>query len=354
MRDDAPTPVFRDTIDHPSAWTNASLGGKEGITYRLTEQQLVAFEEVIDRTRHLHPQEVSRRDFDHPVVNGLLEELRDEIMNGRGTVLISGITRDRFSEDEFERIYFGAGTHWGIAAIQSLAGDRLGHVRNEKDNPKNRAYLSARELKMHSDAYEVIGLMCVEKAETGGYSRLASALAIHNEILRNRPDLLEPLYRGFPYATAGMVMNDARTETRADASPTALELRLTDVPDKAVRELIRESLERFNDEATGIPDEHSLDVLVVDPSTQETLGGLVGRTSLGVLFISFFFLHEALRRQGLGSALPRRAEEEARRRGCRRSLCSRSPSRRPRSMNATVIACSDAFRASRRDLRGCS
>ena len=46
MRDDAPTPVFRDIIDHPSAWTNASLGGKEGITYRLTEQQLVAFEEV--------------------------------------------------------------------------------------------------------------------------------------------------------------------------------------------------------------------------------------------------------------------------------------------------------------------
>ena len=149
-------------------------------------------------------------------------------------------------------------------------------------------------------------------------------------------------------------MNEARTETRADASPTALELRVTDVPDKAVRELIRESLERFNDEATGIPDEHPLDVLVVDPSTQETLGGLVGRTSLGVLFISFFFLPEALRRQGLGSALLRRAEEEARRRGCRRSLCSRSPSRRPRSMNATVIACSDAFRASRRDMRGCS
>ena len=88
MRDDAPTPVFRDIIDHPSAWTNASLGGKEGITYRLTEQQLVAFEEVIDRTRHLHPQEVSRRDFDHPVVNDLLEELREEIMDGRGAALL--------------------------------------------------------------------------------------------------------------------------------------------------------------------------------------------------------------------------------------------------------------------------
>jgi Taurine catabolism dioxygenase TauD, TfdA family len=198
----AATPIFREVIRHPSAWTNASLNGKQGITYRLTERHLVAFEELLHHTRYLEPQEVTRRDFDHPVVNELLEELRDELMNGRGAVLISGITPDRFSEDEFERIYFGAGTHWGHAAVQSVAGDRLGHVRNEKDNPKNRAYLSARELKMHSDAYELIGLMCVEKAATGGYSRLASALAIHNEILLNRPDLLEPLYRGFPYATA--------------------------------------------------------------------------------------------------------------------------------------------------------
>jgi hypothetical protein len=196
------TPICHSLIDHPSAWTSKGVGGKAGITRRLTEQHLDAFEELLRRTRHLKPQEVTRHDFDHPVVTPLLAELRDEIMDGRGVVLIAGITPDRFSEDAFERIYWGVGTHWGIAAVQSVAGDRLGHVRNEKDNPKNRAYLSARELKMHSDAYELVGLMCVQKAESGGFSRLASALAIHNEILLTRRDLLEPLYRGFPYATA--------------------------------------------------------------------------------------------------------------------------------------------------------
>jgi hypothetical protein len=114
VRDDAPTPVFRDIIDHPSAWTNASLGGKEGITYRLTEQQLVAFEEVIDRTRHLHPQEVSRRDFDHPVVNDLLEELREETMDGRGAALLE-------RGAAYDRLYHEARTQTAGAKERALA-----------------------------------------------------------------------------------------------------------------------------------------------------------------------------------------------------------------------------------------
>jgi hypothetical protein len=39
--------------------------------------------------------------------------------------------------------------------------------------------------------------MCAQRAESGGESSLASALTIHNEILRSRPELLPPLYAGF-------------------------------------------------------------------------------------------------------------------------------------------------------------
>jgi hypothetical protein len=40
-----------------------------------------------------------------------------------------------------------------------------------------------------------------QRAESGGLTRLASSLAIHNAILKDRPDLLRALYRGFHYAT---------------------------------------------------------------------------------------------------------------------------------------------------------
>lgn len=46
------------------------------------------------------------------------------------------------------------------------------------------------------------------------------------------------------------------------------------------------------------------------------VGGLVGYVAFGWLFIRMFFLPEDLRRQGLGRELLRRAEEEARARGC--------------------------------------
>lgn len=50
------------------------------------------------------------------------------------------------------------------------------------------------------------------------------------------------------------------------------------------------------------------------------LGGLTGRTSLGLLFVDLFHLPTELRGQGLGSEVLRLAEEEGRRRGCRSAV----------------------------------
>ena len=122
-------------------------------------------------------------------------------MNGRGILIVSGVTPARFSEEEFERIYWGFGTHLGIGAVQSGNGDRLGYVQNRPDDEVKRGYRSLRELHMHTDSYEIVGLMCVRRAKSGGLSGLAPSLSIHNEILRTRPELLPPLYRGFRIAS---------------------------------------------------------------------------------------------------------------------------------------------------------
>ncbi len=156
---------------------------------------------MIAATRDKLPQQVTRADFDHPLVNRLADELRDIIMNGRGIVIVTGISSERFSEEDFQRIYWGLGTHLGIGAVQSGNGDRLGYVQNNEDDPVKRGYRSLRELHMHTDSYEVVGLMSVRKAKSGGLSGLVSSLAIHNEILRTRPDLLKPLYKGFRIAS---------------------------------------------------------------------------------------------------------------------------------------------------------
>jgi GNAT superfamily N-acetyltransferase len=92
---------------------------------------------------------------------------------------------------------------------------------------------------------------------------------------------------------------------------------LTDAPDPEDVAFIEEALDEFNIQQTGTDDRRPLAVLVRDPETSRILGGLTGRTSLGLLFVDVFYLPPELRGAGAGSEILRQAEEEARRRGCR-------------------------------------
>jgi GNAT superfamily N-acetyltransferase len=60
-----------------------------------------------------------------------------------------------------------------------------------------------------------------------------------------------------------------------------------------------------------------LAVLVRDPETERVVGGLTGRTSLGLLFVELFYLPPALRGSGVGGEMLRQAEQEAVNRGRR-------------------------------------
>jgi GNAT superfamily N-acetyltransferase len=93
-------------------------------------------------------------------------------------------------------------------------------------------------------------------------------------------------------------------------------IRLTDAPDPRDSAIIAEGLAGYNESKAGFRDYRPLAVLASDPETGETIGGLYGRTSLGVLFIERFFLPEKFRGNRLGSRLLEMAEAEGKRRAC--------------------------------------
>ena len=95
---------------------------------------------------------------------------------------------------------------------------------------------------------------------------------------------------------------------------------LTDAPDAGDVDVISAGLDAFNVDSTGINDRRPLAVLVRDPDTNEVVGGLVGRTSLGLLFVDTLYLPAELRGSGMGSEILRQAEDEARKRGCHTGL----------------------------------
>ncbi len=94
-------------------------------------------------------------------------------------------------------------------------------------------------------------------------------------------------------------------------------LTLTDAPSEADAALISQGLADFNEQWTGYRDWKPLAALAKDPYTGATIGGMVGRTSYGLLFIDTVFLPESARGQDLGSKLLAMMEHEGIRRGCR-------------------------------------
>lgn len=196
------TPLYGRRIDGPSAWTAASVGGKEGLVRELGKKQLDAVHRLLGATRAIDTVEITRKDFEHPDLTPFLADVREEIRNGKGVAIIRGIDASAYPQLDCERIFWGFATHWGRAAVQSARADRIGYVRDEPDDPVRRGYRSSRELVLHTDARPVIGLMTIQAAESGGISQIASSSTIHNIMLDERPDLLKPLYEGYYYASS--------------------------------------------------------------------------------------------------------------------------------------------------------
>ena len=71
-------------------------------------------------------------------------------------------------------------------------------------------------------------------------------------------------------------------------------LAVTDAPTPEQAKVIGSGLAGFNAEKAGYSDSRDLAVVISDPETKRALGGLLGRTSLGLLFIDLLFVPESL------------------------------------------------------------
>jgi GNAT superfamily N-acetyltransferase len=90
---------------------------------------------------------------------------------------------------------------------------------------------------------------------------------------------------------------------------------LSETRDPQAEAVVTGGLAAYNKETFGRIDTQTLDILVRDDKSSEIIGGLLGRSSLGLFFLDLFYLPKELRRSGLGSRIMGLAEDEARRRG---------------------------------------
>jgi len=116
---------------------------------------------------------------------------------------------------------------------------------------------------------------------------------------------------------------------QADTGRQNLMLTLLSTPDQEAKEEAANSLYQYNVQKTGIADRKPIGAKLSDPASGKVLGGLWGRTELGLLFLDMLFLPEDVRGHSQGGRLLSAIEEEARRRGCKRAVVETSSFQAP-------------------------
>lgn len=142
-------------------------------------------------------------DFPLPTLAGRLKDRVDaDVLNGRGFLLLRGLPVERWTMREAATAFYGLGAHLGSARSQNAKGHVLGHVRDlglDVKDPNVRIYQTHERQTYHTDSCDIVGLLCLRTAKSGGLSALVSSTTIFNEMRRRRPDLLRLLFE--PIAT---------------------------------------------------------------------------------------------------------------------------------------------------------
>jgi len=192
-------------VEHASAWL-ARERDKKSFMVELEPRHLAALERALRDIRQFtdDAEAITRDNFRLPDIEQDIAAWRDQVMHQSGIIILSGFPIERYSKQEMGMMYFGLGTHFGTAMSQSVMGDRLGQVIDVggKD-PKERAYRNSTELDMHTDACDIVAMMCLQQAQSGRDSGYVSAISIYNEILRRQPELMPLLMQGFYYHRFG-------------------------------------------------------------------------------------------------------------------------------------------------------
>jgi hypothetical protein len=106
-----------------------------------------------------------------------------------------------------EVLYWGIGMHLGFPWPQNKHGHVLGDVTDQgkaADDPTARGNeLGGMALPFHCDGCDLVGLLCLADGRSGGLSAVANSVRIHNDLVRERPDLAAVLYEPFPYDFRG-------------------------------------------------------------------------------------------------------------------------------------------------------
>lgn len=201
--------IPRPLITGASAWIGADLAKRPGDwTYQLSPPEIAEIEAATMANISRDIATITREDFPLPTLEPVLDRLRDEVLNGRGFVLLRGLPVEGRPISESATAYWGIGTYFGSARSRNAKGHVLGHVRDmglSSKDPNVRIYQTTERQNFHTDSCDVVSLLCLKTAKSGGLSSLTSSMSVYNAMATRYPELVGRLFRPMPTDRRGEV-----------------------------------------------------------------------------------------------------------------------------------------------------
>ncbi len=205
-----PSPLPPGPIRGPAAWKGPEIVLKRDWLHEFTSADLAEIDAAVRShfAAGRNMGEITPQSFRLPDLAAKLDKVLDQVLHGRGFVMLRGFPVKSYSTAESAVAYLGIGSHLGSFRSQNAKGHLLGHVCDlglDIKKPTTRYYQTNRELEYHTDSCDIVGLLCLKTSKSGGESRLVSSVTLHDEMFGRRPDLWRLLFNPFPTDRRGEV-----------------------------------------------------------------------------------------------------------------------------------------------------
>ncbi len=200
------TSLAPDFVTGPEVWKRSGIRDASRWSVDLTAVELREFER--DVTEVDVPKGVAGRGDEARIFSSTVDAIRAHLFDGPGFVVVRGL--EVCDLTALQRMYCALGARLGEIVPQNADGDTLRRVTDAPQRATHRQNDAARRghqgraaMHPHNDSADVVGLLCVRQAKTGGATRVVSSMAVYNEILQTRPEFLGALCAGFHFDLAG-------------------------------------------------------------------------------------------------------------------------------------------------------
>jgi alpha-ketoglutarate-dependent taurine dioxygenase len=142
----------------------------------------------------------------HAVLADATARVVRSLTSGHGLILIRGVPVQGHSRDTVAELYETWGRALGSPQPQNLEGEVLTDIRDtgaDPNDPDIRLYKTRAEQDFHTDGADVIGLICLNGAKSGGESRVVSSVRVYRALRELRPELAPLLFAPWWFAIPG-------------------------------------------------------------------------------------------------------------------------------------------------------